>query len=253
MPSTTAGTTRLVALEAEHPELQDDASPTRRVGGLSDKFQKVAHLRPMGSLEKVTTDEALAKWADDVRAARLGRARRVRDGAEDRRVRGLAGLRGRRPRSRNPRRRRARRGDHAEPADDQGDPLTCSRSTAIGRPPCSRSAVRCMPLSSFNRLNERLAAEEEDDAEPAQRCGGSLRQLNPQITADRARIDLGLRDRTQRGLRAAVAVGDPRWLRARGFRTNPTTQSGTSRSTTSPASARSGRRAVSSTTRSTGS
>ena len=50
-----------------HPELQDDASPTRRVGGLSDKFQKVAHLRPMGSLEKVTTDEALAKWADDVR------------------------------------------------------------------------------------------------------------------------------------------------------------------------------------------
>ena len=58
----------LVALEEEHPELRDPSSPTTRVGApVSDRFQKVQHLEPMGSLEKVTTDEALAKWDADVR------------------------------------------------------------------------------------------------------------------------------------------------------------------------------------------
>src|SRR3954462_11262146 len=61
----------LVALEVEHPELVTPDSPTRRVGGLSDKFEKVQHLEPMGSLEKVTTEEGLRKWDDDVRQ-RLG-------------------------------------------------------------------------------------------------------------------------------------------------------------------------------------
>ena len=40
----------LVALEEEHPELATPDSPTQRVGGLSDKFVKVKHLEPMGSL-----------------------------------------------------------------------------------------------------------------------------------------------------------------------------------------------------------
>jgi len=58
----------LLRLEAEHPDLQDPNSPTVRVGAPpSDKFRKVPHLTPMGSLEKVTTGEALGKWADDVR------------------------------------------------------------------------------------------------------------------------------------------------------------------------------------------
>jgi len=62
----------LVALEAEHPELVTRESPTQRVGAPpSEKFTKVRHLTPMGSLEKVTTDEALVKWAEDV-AKRLG-------------------------------------------------------------------------------------------------------------------------------------------------------------------------------------
>ena len=62
----------LAALEAEHPELVTPDSPTQRVGAPpSEKFQKVRHLSPMGSLDKVTTDEAILKWADDVRK-RLG-------------------------------------------------------------------------------------------------------------------------------------------------------------------------------------
>jgi len=62
----------LVRLEAEHPELRRDDSPTVRVGAPpSDKLRKVEHLVPMGSLEKVTTSEAVEKWAADVRK-RLG-------------------------------------------------------------------------------------------------------------------------------------------------------------------------------------
>ena len=58
----------LRALEDENPELATASSPTRRVGAEPAKgFQKVEHLSPMGSLEKVTTDEGLEKWAEDVR------------------------------------------------------------------------------------------------------------------------------------------------------------------------------------------
>src|SRR5207344_2454541 len=58
--------------EEEHPELATSESPTRRVGeSPASGFTKVDHLLPMGSLEKVTTAEALEKWADDVRK-RLG-------------------------------------------------------------------------------------------------------------------------------------------------------------------------------------
>src|SRR4051794_7004830 len=62
----------LVALEEASPGLLTPDSPTQRVGApASDRFQKVRHLEQMGSLEKVTTDEAVVKWADDVRK-RLG-------------------------------------------------------------------------------------------------------------------------------------------------------------------------------------
>ena len=58
----------LVRIETEHPELVAPDSPTQRVGApISDRFRKVRHLEPMGSLEKVTTEEAVRKWADDVR------------------------------------------------------------------------------------------------------------------------------------------------------------------------------------------
>src|SRR5205823_7542988 len=62
----------LKALEEEHPELVTPDSPTQRVGApASGRFQKVQHLTPMGSLEKVTDDAGLLKWAEDVRK-RLG-------------------------------------------------------------------------------------------------------------------------------------------------------------------------------------
>src|SRR3954470_20699289 len=53
----------LVAPEEARPEVATPDSPTHRVGApLSDRFQKVRHVEQMGSLDKVTTDEALARW-----------------------------------------------------------------------------------------------------------------------------------------------------------------------------------------------
>src|SRR6266516_7678226 len=58
----------LKGLEDEYPDLITPDSPTQRVGAPpSDKFEKSRHLTPMGSLDKVTTDETLTKWAEDVR------------------------------------------------------------------------------------------------------------------------------------------------------------------------------------------
>ena len=57
----------LLSLERDHPELVTPDSPTQRVGAApSDRFTKVRHLTPMGSLEKVTDDESLRKWDEDV-------------------------------------------------------------------------------------------------------------------------------------------------------------------------------------------
>ena len=50
----------LLRLEAEHPELDDPASPTHRVGGAAlDKFEKVTHAVPLNSLSDVFSFEEL--------------------------------------------------------------------------------------------------------------------------------------------------------------------------------------------------
>ena len=60
---------RLRELEAEHPEHASPSSPTARVGAApAARFEKVEHVTPMGSLEKLTTREALEKWDTDVKS-----------------------------------------------------------------------------------------------------------------------------------------------------------------------------------------
>lgn len=58
---------RLKALEAAHPERITPDSPTQRVGGKpKDGFAKVAHSRPMLSLDNAYNEEELRAWADRV-------------------------------------------------------------------------------------------------------------------------------------------------------------------------------------------
>ena len=58
----------LQALEKEHPNLITQDSPTQRVGGKpKEGFAKVAHSRPMLSLDNVTSEEELRDWDRRVR------------------------------------------------------------------------------------------------------------------------------------------------------------------------------------------
>ncbi len=59
----------LKAIEAQHPDWITPDSPTQRVGGKpKEGFVKVAHSRPMLSLDNVNTPEELAEWDTRVRA-----------------------------------------------------------------------------------------------------------------------------------------------------------------------------------------
>jgi DNA ligase (NAD+) len=215
----------LVRIEDEHPELVTADSPTQRVGAPpSDKFQKVEHPSPMGSLEKVTTDEALEKWHADV-CKRLGTSD-VRYVTEPK-IDGLSinliyedgvFVRG------------ATRGDGY-----RGEDVTVNLRTikAIsmrmqlekGEQPPPLLEVRgevYLPLSGFNALNERLIAEgKKPTPNPRNAAAGSLRQKDSSITAQRPLAiwihGLGHKE----GLPADGHWESLEWLRAHGFRTNP--------------------------------
>lgn len=68
----------LKRLEGEHPELVTPDSPTQRVGGKpKEGFAKVAHSRPMLSLDNAYNEEELRAWADRVQAG-LSASEKVR-------------------------------------------------------------------------------------------------------------------------------------------------------------------------------
>ena len=214
----------LKELEAEHPELDDASSPTHRVGAPpSEKFQKVEHLSPMGSLEKVATDEALQKWAQDVCKRLDVPAEEVAwviepkiDGSAISLVYEAGVLA-----------RGATRGDGR-----QGEDVTPNLRTIPSIPlglrgddPPEVLEVRgevYMPLSGFNAFNERLVAEGKKTApNPRNASAGSLRQKNSQVTAERP-LSIWVYGAGQRdGVEFESQWELLDWLRERGFRTNP--------------------------------
>ena len=216
----------LLRLEAEHPDVRDPNSITTRVGAPpSDKFQKVEHLRPMGSLEKVTSEETLTKWADDVRK-RLGSDEPVAYVVEPK-IDGSAvsltyenGVL-----VRGATRGDGTRGEDVTPNLRTIKAIPLQMRSLDGEPPPPVLEVRgevYFPLSAFNRLNERLAAEGKKTApNPRNAAAGSLRQLNSQITAERALsiwvYGLGAHE----GVEFDTQFQTLEWLRERGLRTNP--------------------------------
>jgi DNA ligase (NAD+) len=198
-------------------------SPTQRVGAPpSEKFTKVEHLMPMGSLDKVTTDETLFKWAEDMRK-RLDRDEPLSYVIEPK-IDGLAInltyengvlVRG------------ATRGDGV-----QGEDVTVNLRTIpsiplrmIGDDPPPVLEVRgevYLPLSGFRQLNEQLAGTNQKLApNPRNAAAGSLRQKNSAITASRPLsvwvYGVGIRE----GVEVRSHWETLEWLRGRGFRTNP--------------------------------
>jgi DNA ligase (NAD+) len=213
----------LQALEEEHPELVTPDSPTQRVGApLSERFQKVKHVTPMGSLEKVTDGEGLLKWAEDVRK-RLDSDEAVAYVIEPK-IDGLAVnltyedgrlVRG------------ATRGDGV-----QGEDVTVNLRTIpsvplkmLGDGVPGLVEVRgevYMPLSGFRELNARVAELGQKLApNPRNAAAGSLRQKDSSITASRPLAvwvyGLGAAD----GLQPSSHWETLQLLREHGFRTNP--------------------------------
>ena len=213
----------LVELERIDPSLVTPDSPTQRVGAPpSSKFQKVRHLEPMGSLEKVTTDEAIFKWAADT-AKRLDSDVPVAYVIEPK-IDGLAinltyedgvFVRG------------ATRGD-----GEVGEDVTVNLRTIpsiplrlLGDDLPALVEVRgevYMPLSGFRALNERLVAEDKKPTpNPRNAAAGSLRQKNPAITAARPlsmwAYGVGAHDGVELGSHSATLE----WLAERGFPINP--------------------------------
>jgi DNA ligase (NAD+) len=216
----------LQRLEEANPELATPDSPTQRVGAPpSDKFRKVAHLTPMGSLEKVTTDETLAKWADDVRK-RLDSDEPVAYVTEPK-IDGSAvslvyedGLL-----VRGATRGDGERGEDVTPNLRTIKAIPLGMRSADGQAPPRVLEVRgevYFPLSAFVRLNERLAAEGKKTApNPRNAAAGSLRQLNPQVTAERDLSIWVYGTGRGDGLAFGTHWETLEWLRERGFRVNP--------------------------------
>ena len=72
-------TRELKELEAKHPELVTSDSPTQRVGGKpKEGFPKVAHSRPMLSLDNVNSEEELRDWDRRVRELAKGDSAKIR-------------------------------------------------------------------------------------------------------------------------------------------------------------------------------
>ena len=216
----------LQALEDAHPELITADSPTRRVGAApAQGFTKVEHLAPMGSLEKVTTPEALEKWAADVQK-RLGTDEPVAYVIEPK-IDGSAisliyeeGVLV----------RAATRGDGFRGEDVTANVRAIEAVPLRMRVPDGETQLPLFeargevyfPLSGFARFNAaQVAAGKKEAPNPRNAAAGSLRQLNPAITAERPLslwiYGAGVHEGTTPESHF-VMLG---WLRERGFRTNP--------------------------------
>ena len=169
-------------LEAEYPQFVQPDSPTLRVGGQAlSKFEKVNHSVPLMSLQDVFSVEELDEFLDKIQSAHPNTAFTVEP-----KIDGLSValeyengvfVRG------------ATRGDGVV-GEDVTENLKTIRSIPMvieNAPP--RLIVRgevYMPKKSFEKLN---AKQEEEGkplfANPRNAAAGSLRQLNPQIVAQR--------------------------------------------------------------------
>ena len=172
----------LEELEAAHPEFAAADSPTKRVGGEAlSQFEKVSHPVPLMSLQDVFSREELREFLEKILDAEPSAAFSVEPKIDGLSV-ALEYVDGKFVRG-------ATRGD-GNVGEDVTENLKTIRSipmTIENAPP--RLIVRgevFMPKKSFEKLNARQEAEGKPlFANPRNAAAGSLRQLDPKITARR--------------------------------------------------------------------
>ena len=172
----------LKALEEAHPEFFDPASPTQRVGGQAlDKFEKVTHTVQMNSLADVFSYDELREFLDRVGASIAEPLYSVEP-----KIDGLSvSLRY----EKGVLVQAATRGD-GNVGEDVTQNIRTIFSVPITLPEPLDLTVRgevYMPRRVFERLNaSRESAGQALFANPRNAAAGSLRQLDPKITAERA-------------------------------------------------------------------
>jgi DNA ligase (NAD+) len=174
---------RLLALEAEHPELITEDSPTQRPGG-AVTFSPVAHLVPMLSLDNAFDLDDLAAWGKRLERLVPEPVAFVGEPKLDGLAISLVYERGHLVRA-------ATRGDGVTGEDVTANVLTIGAVPRRLRLPSPPDVVEVrgevfMPLEAFADLNRRQGeADKRLFANPRNAAAGSLRQLDPQITAGR--------------------------------------------------------------------
>jgi DNA ligase (NAD+) len=211
-------------LEQANPELRTPDSPTQRVGGRPlEKFAPVRHAEPMLSLGNARGPEEFRAWETRLhnQLKRLdiepGELRFVSEPKID----GLAisltyedgvFVRG------------ATRGDGVT-----GEDVTRNLRTVKAIPERIESAPELvevrgevyMSRRAFAELNEaRSAAGEPAFANPRNSAAGSLRQLDPEITASRPLSIWSYGIGAHRGIEFATHSEELEWMRERGFKVN---------------------------------
>ena len=214
----------LRAIERDHPELVTPDSPTQRVGAEPvSRLEKVTHLQPLLSLANARSEEELRAWV-----ARM-RGHLAREGIEDPafefvaepKIDGLAislvyrdGVL----------ERGATRGN-----GEVGEDVTHNLRT-IGSIPLSfddapplievRGEIY-MALSDFAALNERRAgAGLPTFMNPRNSAAGTIRQLDPQLAAERPLWMWCYGVGATEGVAFTSHWESLQWLRAHGFRVN---------------------------------
>lgn len=212
----------LVALEEEHPELVDTASPTTRVGGpVDDTFKAVRHRERMFSLDNAMEPSELDAWYDRLVKA-LGHPPSAY--SCELKVDGLAvsltytdGVLT----------RASTRGDGVV-----GEDVTANVRTIRSVPLVLRGDVPALmevrgeiylPVSEFDALNKRQAVDGKPPyVNPRNTAAGSVRQKDPSVTASR-NLDTWIYQLgyIEGGPQLSTHTEQMGWLSDLGLRVNP--------------------------------
>src|SRR5882672_9278003 len=212
-------------IEARFPALVRADSPSRRVGAQpSQKFAKVRHVVPMLSLGNAFADEEVTEFVERIRHfLRLPEDEAVAFTAEPKidglsctlRYEGGRLIRG------------ATRGDGAEGEDVTANVRTLEdipdQLRGKGVPEiCEVRGEVYMTKSAFLALNKRQQeAGKPLYVNPRNTAAGSLRQLDPEITASRPLGFFAYAWGEMSAMPEATQSGMVKWFAARGFKTNP--------------------------------
>ena len=209
-------------IEEDYPELITNDSPTQRVGGeATDQFEQVTHSIPMLSLSNTFDYTGLEEWQK--------RASNIIDSTDmifsaELKIDGLAisliyengtFVRG------------STRGNGLI-GEDVTHNLKTIRSIplSLNQDLPGHLEVRgevYMPLNAFNTINQQRSEQDEPLlANPRNAASGSIRQLDPRITASR-KLDIWIYSLTEYSNTTFTGHHQGlEWLKELGFKTNPT-------------------------------